>query len=319
MSENILITGVAGFIGFNLAKSFLKDNKSIIGVDIINNYYSVKLKKDRIIHLKKYRKFKFFKIDISKTEKLDKLFKKYKFSKIIHLAAQAGVRYSIISPKDYLKSNYIGFFNIIELSRKHKIKKIIYASSSSVYGNSKNFPLKENNKVNPNNFYGLSKKNNEEMASVYSRYYNINFIGLRLFTVYGEWGRPDMSIFKIIDSSFNKKVFYLNNFGNHDRDFTYIKDVSEIISKLKFDNKKKHEIFNICSNNPINLKKLLKKISLTIKLPKITLRKMQKADVLKTHGDNKKIIKKTGFKKFTSIDFGLLKTVEWYKSYYKIK
>ena len=317
---NILVTGVAGFIGFNFASRIISNKKTkIIGVDNINNYYSVNLKKKRLLELKKNKKITFIKIDINNYISLEKIFKKYKFNRIYHFAAQAGVRYSIDNPKKYNDSNINGFFNLLELSKKYSVKEIIYSSSSSVYGENKKFPLNETQIINPISFYALSKKVNEEMAEIYSNYYNIKLIGLRFFTVYGEWGRPDMSIFKIIDSSFKKKIFYLNNFGNHDRDFTYIKDVIEIICRLKFDNKKKHEIFNICSSKPINLKRLLKKISLIIKLPKITLRKMQKADVLKTHGDNKKIIKRTGFKKFTSIDFGLLKTIEWYKSYYKIK
>ena len=312
----ILITGAAGFIGFNLVESFLKDGKKILGLDNINNYYSQKLKKDRIKKLKENNNFFFYKIDLSNKKNLEKIFKKHKIGKIIHLAAQAGVRYSINNPEKYLYSNTIGFFNIIELSRKYKINKIIYASSSSVYGNSKNFPLSEKDKINPNNFYGLSKKNNEEMASIYSKYYKIQFVGLRLFTVYGEWGRPDMSIFKLIDCSFRKKIFHLNNHGNHHRDFTYIGDVVKMIKKIKFNKNFRNEIFNISSNNPIKLTKLISIISKYIIIPKIKKRELQKADVLKTHGDNKKIRNITNFKKFTSFNIGLFNTVNWYKKYF---
>ncbi len=316
--SNILITGVAGFIGFNLSISLLKDNKNIIGIDNINDYYSVKLKKDRLKELNKFKNFKFFKIDLVNYKNLNKIFRKYKIDKIIHLAAQAGVRYSIENPKKYLNSNFVGFFNILELSRVNKITKIIYASSSSVYGNTKKFPLNEYSNLNPNNFYGLSKKTNEEIASIYSRYYKLKLIGIRFFTVYGEWGRPDMSIFKVIDASFKNKIFYLNNYGKHHRDFTYIGDVVMMLKKIKFQQKTKNEIYNICSNKPIKLAVIFKILSKYMKLPKIKKRKLQKADVVKTHGNNLKIIKNTKFKKFTSFKIGLLNTLDWYKKYNKI-
>ena len=312
---HILITGVAGFIGFNFTKSLLEKNRraKIIGIDNLNDYYSVDLKKRRLEIIKK--KIKFFKFDLSDKKKLSNIFKKYNIKIIYHFAAQAGVRYSIDNPEKYQKSNIESFFNIINLSKYYKIKKIIYASSSSVYGDSKKFPLNEKQVIIPKNFYGLSKKINEEMAEVYSRYYDIKFIGLRFFTVYGEWGRPDMSIFKIVDSSFKNKIFYLNNFGKHDRDFTYVGDVVKIILKLKF-NHNKHEVYNICSNRPVSLIKLLSIVSNKIKLPKIYKRKMQKADVLKTHGNNNKILKLTKFKNFKTISYGLDKFISWYKNYY---
>jgi UDP-glucuronate 4-epimerase len=312
---HILVTGVAGFIGFNFTKLLLKKNKEvkIIGIDNLNDYYSVALKKSRLKVIK--NKIKFFKFDLSNEKKLNDIFKKYNIKIIYHFAAQAGVRYSIENPEKYQKSNIDAFFNIINLSKKFEIKKIIYASSSSVYGDNKKFPLDEKQIISPKNFYGLSKKINEEMAEVYSRYYDIKFIGLRFFTVYGEWGRPDMSIFKIINCSFKKKIFYLNNFGKHDRDFTYVGDVVNTILKLKF-NKNKHEVYNICSNRPINLIKLLKIISQKIQLPKIQKRKMQKADVLKTHGNNKKIIKLTKYRNYKDVSYGLDRFIEWYKSYY---
>ena len=315
----ILVTGAAGFIGFNLSMSLLKDKKQIIGIDNVNDYYSVQLKKNRINQLKKFKNFKFHKVDLANYKALNNIFTKYKIEKIIHLAAQAGVRYSIIQPKKYLKSNFVGFFNIIELSRLKNIKKIIYASSSSVYGNSKKFPLKENHTINPNNFYGLSKKNNEETASIFSKYYDIKFIGIRFFTVYGEWGRPDMSIYKFIDASFKNKIFFLNNYGNHQRDFTYIKDVVAILKKIKFKKNIKNEIYNICSNKPIQLTKIFSILSKHMKMPLIKKRKLQQADVIKTHGDNKKVINETNFNRFTSFEKGLLNTLNWYKQYNKIK
>ena len=229
----ILITGSAGFIGYNFSK-YLLDNTSykIIGIDNINDYYSTKIKKKRLEELKKYKKFKFYKIDIKNREKLKKIFIS-KINAVFHFAAQAGVRYSLVNPRSYLESNTLGFFNIIEMVKEKKINKFYYASSSSVYGDSSKFPLKEKNDINPKNIYGLTKKNNEEIAEVFLQNTSIKCIGLRFFTVFGEWGRPDMLVYKYLQSIFNKrKKFYLNNYGNHTRDFTYIKDVCEIMYKL---------------------------------------------------------------------------------------
>ena len=315
---SILITGIAGFIGFNFAQKYLEKypKSKIIGIDNLNNYYSTRLKLARLKILKK--KIKFYKINLENKKDIEKIFKNNKIDRVYNFAAQAGVRYSIKNPSNYQESNIVGFYNILEFSRLYKVKQFIYASSSSVYGETKNFPLKEKEKINPKNFYGLTKKINEQMAENYSNNYKMSIVGLRFFTVYGEWGRPDMSIFKIINGSFKKKIFYLNNYGNHDRDFTYIKDVVNVILKLKFQ-KSKHEVYNICSNKPINLKKLLKIINKFINLPRIVKRKMQKADVIKTHGSNLKISKVTKYKKYTSFETGLLNTINWYKKYYKIK
>ena len=317
----ILITGAAGFIGFNLSKYLLENSKlKIFGIDNFNTYYSNSLKKDRIMELKKFRNFRFEKIDITNKKKLDIFFKKKKVSLIINLAAQAGVRYSLIKPTEYVDNNVLGFYNIISAANKFKVKRIIYASSSSVYGDSVIFPLSEKQKIKPKNIYALSKKINEEMADVFSEQFKIYFVGLRFFTVYGEWGRPDMFMMKYLESSFNSsKKFYLNNFGNHIRDFTYIDDVCEIIKRLisSKNEKKYHQFFNICSNNPLNLSKIINQINkLTLKKPRIFKRSLQKADVIKTHGSNKKILSKIGKIKFTKIEIGLEKTVDWFKKYY---
>ena len=318
----ILITGAAGFIGFGISKYLLSlSNAKIIGIDNLNNYYSKKLKKDRIKELSKYKKFSFFNVNILDKKKLDKIFKIKKIDLIINLAAQAGVRYSLEKPNEFVDNNILGFYNLIDVSKKYKIKKIIYASSSSIYGDSKKFPLNETQKVNPKNIYALSKKINEDMAEVFSSQYNISFVGLRFFTVYGEWGRPDMFLMKYLTSSYdNKSKFYLNNYGKHTRDFTYISDVSKIISKLIYSKKKlKHEIFNVCSNKPKKLNDIIKKVNfLTQKKPKLFKRKLQQADVVKTHGNNKKINSFVGYQNFTSIDTGLKKTVKWFKEYYKL-
>ena len=313
----ILITGCAGFLGFHLCQKILKidKNSQIIGIDNLNNYYSVPYKKKRLSFFKNNKKFKFYKIDISNFKKLESIFKKNKFDIVINLAAQAGVRYSISNPKEYVNSNILGFFNIAELSRIFNISKVYYASSSSVYGEKKIFPLKESEKINPKNIYSLSKKNNEEIAEIYSNYYNMKFIGLRFFTIYGEWGRPDMLILKYIIAIIKKKTFYLNNYGKHYRDFTYVKDVVDNIWLLINKNiKNKHLILNVCSNNPVSLKFILDRLNKVFGKPKIIKRSKQIADVYKTHGDNYKINEITKLKKYTSINEGLDNLINWVKS-----
>jgi len=321
MNNKIIITGCAGFIGFNLANKILLNNKNkVIGIDNLNDYYDVKLKKNRLKILKKNKNFLFKKIDISNYKNLEKTIKKNKIKIIYHLAAQAGVGYSILSPKTYMQSNFIGFFNILELSRIYKIPKILFASSSSVYGDNKQLPVNESSRLTPKNFYGLSKKSNEEMASVYSYYYKIKIIGLRFFTVYGPWGRPDMVMLKLINSFYKKQKFYLNNFGNHTRDFTYIDDVVKIIIKLSQSNKIRNnfEIFNICSSKPLSLLYLVstfKKISGDFKIYK---RKFQDGDIINTYGSNKKLKKIIKNLKFTKFNIGFKKIIDWYKKYNKL-
>ena len=309
---NILVTGCAGFIGFHLSKSLVSKNVRIYGVDNLNDYYSVKLKKMRVSILKQNKNFSFYKLDISNFKKLEKIFKKKKIDAIINLAAQAGVRYSLINPRDYIQSNVLGFFNILELSKKYNIKKVLYASSSSVYGDKKKYPVSENENINPKNIYSLSKKNNEEMAEVYNKQYGIKLIGLRFFTVYGEWGRPDMLMIKYMLAKLNKKIFILNNKGNHFRDFTYIKDVTEILIKLlKIKKIKGHQIFNICSNKPIKVSKILSDLNKLYGKPKIKFYKKLSIEVLKTHGSNLKLKKYIKIRKFTNINIGLSNLIIW--------
>ena len=290
-------------------------------MDTINDYYDVNLKKQRLKLLKQNKNFQFIKVDIKNYNLLKKIFHKNKIDIIYNFAAQAGVQYSIKNPKKYMDSNCMGFFNILELARKSGVKTIFYASSSSVYGDSKKFPVKENFDLKPKNFYGFSKKANEEMAEIYSRYYGIKTIGLRFFTVFGPWGRPDLVINKLIDSFFKNKIFYLNNFGKHVRDFTYIDDVIKIILKLSINNKnvKDCEIFNICGSQPVSLLYLIKLFKKKVGKPKIIKRAFQKGDILKSYGSNRKLNKVLGKLKFTNFDDGFVDTLEWYKKYYKIK
>ena len=309
----ILITGCCGFIGFNLANQLLKKGFKIIGIDNINDYYDVRLKYQRLKILKQRKNFKFYKIDISDYKKIEQIFNRNKIETIINLAAQAGVRYSIENPKKYLLSNTVGFYNILENARLKSIKNIIFASSSSVYGDKKKFPLKETDEINPKNFYGLTKKHNEEMAETYSKLYKMNICGLRFFTVYGEWGRPDMFMLKYINS---EKNFELYNRGEHYRDFTYIKDVNLIILKLIKKKLKGFNIFNICSNKPIKITKIISLINKKLNKNKLKIIKLglQKADVIKTHGSNYKIKKILKLKNFTSINKGVNNLIDWHKT-----
>lgn len=315
----ILITGSAGFIGYSLCNYILSLNKKIriVGIDNFNDYYDVKLKTNRIFLLKKFNKFKFYKIDINDNLKISLLFKKYKFDYVFNLAAQAGVRYSIDHPRKYIDTNIFGFYNILENCKNYKVKRLFYASSSSVYGENKKFPLKENYNINPKNIYALSKKINEDLTQIFNKFYKIKAIGLRFFTVYGEWGRPDMMMLKYIEAYYKKKTFQLNNHGKHSRDFTYIGDVVKILYLILVNSHKlnSHEILNICSNKPISLKKVISYMKKNNINPKIKKAPLQKADIIKTHGSNKKIMNITKFTKFTNFEESIDRTISWYKEY----
>jgi len=318
---NILVTGCAGFIGYHLSKKLLDNNFSILGIDNLNNYYDVKLKKDRLLILKQYKKFKFVKIDISKKKQLSKIFSLKKFDIVINLAAQAGVRHSIKNPEAYLSSNIIGFFNIIDLASRYRVKHFIFASTSSVYGDNENFPLNEiQNSDKPLNFYAATKKSNEVIAYSYSNIHKLSVTGLRFFTVYGPFGRPDMALFKFTKAIKNKKYIQLYNNGNHTRDFTYVDDVAESILRLldkQSKNKIPYQIFNIGSNKPIKLKTFVDTIKKNLNI-KVRVKNLpfQKGDIKKTHADNTLLSKKTKFRPLTDIDYGIKKFIIWYKKYY---
>ncbi len=311
----ILVTGVAGFIGFSFANYLCKKYKNIniIGVDNLNSYYSTTYKKRRINELVKNNNFIFKKIDLVNYKSLDKIFKKNKFYCVYNFAAQAGVRHSIKEPRNYINNNIVGFFNILELIKKYKINKLFYASSSSVYGEKKVFPTSENDSLNPTNVYSLSKNFNEKIVNIYCNIHKIKAVGLRFFTVYGKWGRPDMFLFRIFYSILNKKTFELNNSGNHKRDFTYIEDVNKILDRLL--NKKinkQHTILNICSGKTENILRILNilKKENFFKVKKIS---RNAADLLKTHGSNKKLLKFVGKYKFKKIDEVINEIFNWYK------
>ena len=313
--QKILITGAAGFIGYSLCKKLITNkNYEVIGIDNMNSYYSVKLKKARIKELKYEKNFQFFKLDLLEKSKLNDLFKKKKFNIVYNFAAQAGVRYSFENPDSYVNSNIIGFNNLLNLIKKFKVQKLFFASSSSVYGDIGPFPKKENSKLNTLNIYSLSKLSNEIIAKSFSKRSNTQIIGLRFFSIYGEWGRPDMLILKYLLAAKNNKNFELFNYGNHYRDFTYIDDAIEIVLKLsKLKINKKFDIFNICSSKPIKITEILKIInSLKIKT-KIIKKPLHVADVLKTFGDNRKVKRTVKKVKFTNYKIGIQNTVKWYK------
>ena len=312
---NILITGCAGFIGYSLAAKLLKRKiNNIFGFDNLNKFYSVKLKKKRLFNLKKNKNFKFYKIDLSNKKKLSYLFKKQKIDVVFHFAAQAGVRYVSSHPEKFIHSNILGFHNLIEVSKNYNIKKFFYASSSSVYGDSNKFPVDEKSMLNPKNIYGLSKKLNEEYIKINSNK-KTQYIGLRFFTVYGEWGRPDMLILKYLDYARKNKTLYLNNSGNHWRDFTYIDDVTKILSKLIKKKFKENEIYNICSNRPILIKNLVSYLNEKTGFNKIKNVDLNNLEVFKTHGKNIKLKRKINFSKYSNFNKNVDKTIKWFKKY----
>ena len=323
MKQKILITGCAGFIGFHLCKRLLDTNQFlIIGLDNLNNYYDTELKKDRLKILKKNKKnFNFHKIDITNFRKLNNVFKIVKFDAVVNLAAQAGVRYSISNPDEYYQSNIKGFYNLLNLCKTYETAHLLFASTSSVYGNNKKFPIKEEyNTDQPLSFYAATKKCNELMAYSYSNIYKLPITGMRFFTVYGPMGRPDMSLFKFTKLINEGKKIDLYNNGDHVRDFTYIDDVIETIVKLLNKKSKKtipYQVVNVCSSNPVRLMRFIKEIeknlskkSQTNNMPK------QLGDVHKTHGDNKNISKLINYSPNTKIEIGIKNFVKWYKEYF---
>ena len=323
----ILITGVAGFIGFSLAKTLLAQNHYVYGIDNLNNYYDVRLKKKRLLFLRNnYKnKFIFSKIDISVSKKINKYFTKKNFDKVFHFAAQAGVRYSLTHPEKYLNSNLVGFSNVIFNCKRKKIKNFIYASSSSVYGGIKKIPFRESDKVSsPLQYYAATKISNEAFAESYSKLYKIKCTGLRFFTVYGPWGRPDMALFSFVKNIFNNKFINVYNKGNHFRDFTYIDDATRMTIKVSksnkyFNTKNYHRILNIGTGNPVPLKKYLNIIENEVgKKAKIKYLKIQKGDMIKTYACVKRLKSIVDINKRVSLKKGISNFVEWYKNYYTI-
>jgi UDP-glucuronate 4-epimerase len=333
----ILITGAAGFIGFHLSKKLLDDSYQIIGIDNLNDYYDPNLKQSRLEILGKYNNFNFHKVDLKDKAALDNIFVTYQPTHVINLAAQAGVRYSIENPYAYVDSNLTGFMNILEACRNYPLEHLLYASSSSVYGGNKVAPFSTNHNVDhPVSLYAATKKSNELMAHTYSHLYGIPTTGLRFFTVYGPYGRPDMAYFSFTKDILAGKPIKVFNHGKMERDFTYVDDIVEGIVKLinkaptpniDWDESKDdlstsfapYKIYNIGNNNPVQLMRFINALESALgkEAEKIYM-EMQPGDVLRTYADVSDLERDINFKPSTSIEDGLAKFVDWYKEYYNV-
>jgi UDP-glucuronate 4-epimerase len=337
----ILVTGAAGFIGYHLSKKLIDQGHLVVGLDNINDYYDPKLKIDRLISLgvqrelalldnlssrsSKFSNFSFLKASLEDFETLDALFKREKFDVVCNLAAQAGVRYSLENPSAYVQSNLVGFLNILECCRNHNIKHLVYASSSSVYGLNKSVPFKVSDRVDsPISLYAATKRSNELMAHTYSHLYRLPTTGLRFFTVYGPWGRPDMAMFLFVDALINGKKIKVFNNGNMERDFTYIDDIvngmTEIVegkNSRRILGKEIYKIYNIGNNSSVKLLDFVTAIEneLGVTANKEML-PMQPGDVEKTWADVNNLIRDYGYAPNTTIKFGVSQFIKWYKEYY---
>ncbi len=345
----ILVTGTAGFIGFHLANRLIARGDEVVGLDNINDYYDVNLKygrlkeagieKDEIeynklIQSKKYPNYKFIKLNLEDKENLFKLFEKEKFDKVCNLAAQAGVRYSLTNPDAYINSNIVGHMNILEAVRHHDVKALSYASSSSVYGLNKKQPFSTDDNVDhPISLYAATKKADELMSHTYSYLYNIPTTGLRFFTVYGPWGRPDMALFLFTKAILEDRPIDVYNYGNMQRDFTYIDDIVEGVVRV-IDNPPKpnpnwdgrasesvapYKVYNIGNGSPVKLMDFIEAIEETLgKKAKKNLLPIQPGDVPSTWADTSDLERDLGYKPYTPVKIGIKKFIEWYRRFYNI-
>ncbi|MDA8951864.1 NAD-dependent epimerase/dehydratase family protein [Flavobacteriaceae bacterium] len=338
--KKILVTGAAGFIGYHLCENLIKQGHFVIGIDNINDYYDVNLKYARLQQLgiemefasiffnnsqsKIYgSKMQFIRMNIEDSIELPKLFKTHNFDMVCNLAAQAGVRYSIENPKTYIDSNINGFLNILECCRHYKVKRLVYASSSSVYGNSEQTPFEEKINVDkPISLYAATKKSNELMAHTYSHLYNLETIGLRFFTVYGPWGRPDMAMFLFTDAILSKKPIQVFNNGALSRDFTYITDIIDGVAKTLLNNSSNtslYKLYNIGNGKPIQLLDFIDTLEEILKTKAFkNMLPMQAGDVNKTWACTKMIKKDYDYKSVTTINTGISKFITWYLKYFNI-
>ncbi len=334
----ILITGTAGFIGFHTAKHLLEEDHQIVGLDNVNDYYSVELKNARLDQLKKYEKFSFYKIGLEDQDAVGNLFKKEKPQRVIHLAAQAGVRYSLDHPHAYIQSNVVGTLNILEGCRHHNVEHLVFASTSSVYGLNTNYPFSVTSSVNhPTSLYAATKKDNELMAHSYAHLYKLPCTGLRFFTVYGPWGRPDMALFIFTKNILEGKPIDLFNGGDMVRDFTYIDDivggVVRVVMKIPEANPEwdgqnpdpstspaPYRVYNIGSNNPVKLMDFVKEIEKNLGTEaKLNRMPFQLGDFYKSHADVSSLIRDFGYQPKFTVQEGIKNFVDWYTSYYKGK
>jgi UDP-glucuronate 4-epimerase len=318
----VLVTGVAGFIGFHLASRLLEAGHQVYGIDNLNDYYDVKLKYARLAQIAYHPQFTFQPLDLSDRALTAQLFSRHSFEGVVHLAAQAGVRYSINNPHAYVDSNLVGFMNILEGCRHSKIQHLVYASSSSVYGANTKVPFAVSDLVDhPISLYAATKKANELMAHSYSHLYNIPTTGLRFFTVYGPWGRPDMAYFKFVDAIAKSKPIDVYNFGKMQRDFTYIDDIVEgvmrVLENPPTTQAAPYKIYNIGNNNPVELLTFIEAIEQAMGKGAIkNFLPMQMGDVPATYADIDDLIQDIGFKPKTSLQEGIGHFVKWYNRYY---
>tara|TARA_B100000963_G_scaffold35311_1_gene26498 strand:- start:34127 stop:35128 length:1002 start_codon:yes stop_codon:yes gene_type:complete len=332
---NILVTGSAGFIGSHLAQKLLERGDTIIGIDNHNDYYDIKLKEDRLNQFIDNKNYIHYRCDIADKNEIEKIFKEHKPLKVINLAAQAGVRYSIENPHSYIDSNIVGFTNILEACRHNKVSHLVYASSSSVYGANTKMPFSIHDNVDhPLSLYAASKKANELFAHTYSNLYQLPTTGLRFFTVYGPWGRPDMALFKFTKAILNNETIQVFNYGNHKRDFTYVDDIVEgvirVLDKPAEPNAEwtgeapdsgssfaPWRVYNIGNNNPIELNDYISAIEdATGVIAKKEFLPLQPGDVPETYADISDLEEFFEYKPTTKVEDGIKNFVEWYKSYY---
>jgi UDP-glucuronate 4-epimerase len=333
----ILVTGAAGFIGFHLARKLLDAGHAVIGYDSVNDYYDPSLKEARLAVLHDYENFTFFRNDLIDEQILSKVFDDHNPRLVVHLAAQAGVRYSLINPKVYMESNLIGFFNILEACRHHDVEHFIYASSSSVYGMNEKIPFSTQHNVDhPISLYGATKRSNELMAHTYSHLYDLPTTGLRFFTVYGPWGRPDMALFLFTKAILKSESIEVYNNGEMKRDFTYIDDIiNGLLSLLDSppqsinhwlrqvidpsSSKAPFRLYNIGNNCPVNLMDFINEIEKQLgKKAKINYKPLQPGDVVASHADVQDLAEDFGYRPTTTVSEGITKFIEWYKMFYQI-
>ncbi|MCP4888670.1 MAG: NAD-dependent epimerase [Planctomycetaceae bacterium] len=332
-----LVTGTAGFIGFNLAKRLLARGVNVVGFDNVNDYYSVQLKRDRLSQLRDFDSFTFVEADLADAETVNGLFAKHDFERVINLAAQAGVRYSLTNPHAYIQSNIVGFTNILEACRHAKTPHLTYASSSSVYGGGTKMPFATSSKVDhPLSLYAATKKSNELMAHTYSHLYGLPTTGLRFFTVYGPWGRPDMALFLFTKAILEGQPIDVFNEGKMSRDFTYIDDIVEGVDRTSEQIAKPdpswdsddpnpssshapYRVFNIGNNQPVELSYFIEVIEKALGVTaKKNLLPMQPGDVPATYADIDALEASVGFRPSTSIETGVSRFIEWYREYYQV-
>ena len=336
--NNVLVTGAAGFIGYHLSERLLQEGYSVTGIDNLNPYYDISLKKARLERLTPFENFTFFEIDLSEMESLEEIFKNARFDVVVNLAAQAGVRYSLENPHAYVNSNLVGFVNVLECCRHEAVKHLVFASSSSVYGANTTMPFSVHHNVDhPVSLYGATKKANELIAHSYSHLFGLSCTGLRFFTVYGPWGRPDMALFLFTRAILEEKPIQVFNHGKMQRDFTYIDDIIEGVVRTmgsqpepnptwSGDNPDPgtsyapYKIYNIGNNNPVELTDFIATIEKALgrKAQKEFL-DLQPGDVVATYADIDDLIEDVGFKPNTSIDVGIERFIEWYGAYYGVQ